>query len=62
MPIIFRRDENFVGNCMEFVRSMPMKDDFGNVQSESFTDFEFGKFEDCSLWRRSGDLHNSSRF
>ena len=43
MPIMFRREENFVGNCMEFVRSMPVTDNFGNVQSESFKLSKLGK-------------------
>ena len=43
MPIMFRREANFVGNCMEFVRSMPVTDNFGNVQSESFKLSELGR-------------------
>jgi len=49
MPIMFRREENFVGNCMEFVRSMPVTDNFGNVQSESFKLSELGIKEVRSL-------------
>ncbi|XP_070182293.1 chorion peroxidase-like, partial [Littorina saxatilis] len=31
-PIMFRPEKNFKGNCMEFVRSMPLKDRLGKVQ------------------------------
>ncbi|XP_076472463.1 chorion peroxidase-like isoform X2 [Babylonia areolata] len=31
-PIMFSTERNFIGNCMEFVRSMAIKDVFGNTE------------------------------
>lgn len=31
-PILFHGDDKFIGQCMEFVRSMPLMDDFGEIK------------------------------
>ena len=46
MPITFSEDENFIGNCMEFVRSVPVKDTFGNVISK----YVFSVQKHVRLW------------
>lgn len=54
-PIMFRKEDNFVGNCMEFVRSMPVMDSFGNTQEPREHMNAVTSFLDASVVYGSGE-------